>query len=100
MINITHAPHRLLICSTMILGACELDGRGMDPEDADLASTEQAVYSGWTPFTSDEYPPITCDGVSLMSAVQCTGRYCDNIRAYCTPSTGVRGSSYWTSYFS
>jgi hypothetical protein len=84
----------------MILGACDLDAQGLETEDVGLESTEQAVYSGWTPYTSDEYPPISCDGVSLMSSMQCTGRYCDNIRAYCAPSSGVRGGSYWTTYFS
>jgi hypothetical protein len=74
----------------------------------DIKSTEQAMssvgpmtYWGWTPYTSEEYPPIACDSNSLMAAVQCSGDYCDNTRAYCEPTVGSRGSSsYWTSYFS
>src|SRR5689334_20262445 len=100
MRDIRYTLNGLAIGSAMISGACGIDDRGLDAEVADLASTEQAVYSGWTAYTSDEYPPLSCDGASLITAVQCTGRYCDNIRAYCEPSSGVRGGSTWTSYFS
>lgn len=82
-----------LVLSAMMLAACASD-------DEELTSTEQAVYSGWTPYTSEEFPPISCDSGSLMSYVQCTGRYCDNIRAYCSPTGGGLGGSYWTGYFS
>ena len=88
-----HSLNGLLIPCAIALGACALGDEG-------LASTEQDVISGWTPYTSDEYPPISCDAGSLMNAVQCTGRFCDNIRAYCNPTGGVRGGSYQTPYFS
>jgi hypothetical protein len=70
-------------------------------EEADESTTEQAVLSGWTPFTSEEYPPIVCDGQSLPREVNITGPYADNIRWYCQQDSRiVRGDSYWTSYFS
>ncbi|ATB42509.1 hypothetical protein CYFUS_007987 [Cystobacter fuscus] len=93
----------LMMGSTFVLGACGVgaaeDAQGRE-EVADLATQEQAVSSGWTPYTSDEFSPISCDGSSLISAAQCSGDYCDNIRFYCQPTAGVRGSSYWTGYFS
>lgn len=106
----------------LVLGACTMDASELDTsgiemaeapegddsahaEDAqideeDVASTEQAVVWGWTPYTSEENPPIMCDGSSLVAAVQCSGAYCDNTRFLCQPTGGSRGSSYWTSYFS
>jgi hypothetical protein len=67
---------------------------------ADIASTQQAVTLGWTAYTSEEYAPIVCDSASLMNSVQCSGSYCDNIRAYCQPTGGSVGPSSWSSYFS
>lgn len=80
-------------------------GCAPDPTDEadEEGSTEEAklaVSNGWTPFTSEEYAPIGCDAGSGMTALQCTGRYCDNFRAYCSPTGGSVGGSYWTSYFS
>lgn len=98
----------LLMGSIFMLGGCgpagtETDGEldlGDEEAEEDIASTEQALYSGWTAYVSEEYAPIGCDSGSLMSAVQCTGAYCDNTRAYCQPTNSVLGGSYWTSYFS
>src|SRR6185503_20152266 len=93
----------------LLLGACTVDTPETSTPETEaraqgdvehVASTEQAIYSGWTPWTSEEYPPISCDSASLMSAFQCSGSYCDNIRAYCQPTGGTLGGSYWTSYFS
>jgi len=90
----------VLLCGPMTLCACSLGDPASDADAVSLESTEQAVYSGWTDWTSEEYPPITCDGASLMAAMQCSGGYCDNLSAYCSPTGGARGGSYWTSYFS
>lgn len=73
---------------------------GSEQADNEVATVKQATISGWTPYTSEEFPPISCDSSSLLSAVQCSGNYCDNIRATCTPTAGSRGGSTWTSYFS
>jgi hypothetical protein len=80
---------------TASLAACAID-------DADsLDETTQAVLSGWTPFTSEEYPPVVCDGQSLPSRVHVTGPYADNIQLYCQQDTRIqRTDSYWTPYFS
>lgn len=90
------------------LGGCgpaSSEGEGdINNDDASNAevvgSSEQAVYSGWTPWISEENPPITCDGGSLIRRVQCSGSYCDNKRVYCEPTGASAGESYWTPYFS
>lgn len=93
-----------MLASALTLSACAADASEIDDatdgEEANVASTQEAIYSGWTPYTSEENPPIICDNASLMSAVQFSGRYSDNVRAYCSPTSGTLGSSYWTSYFS
>jgi hypothetical protein len=93
----------VLVGSAVILGGCgtgaEENTTNTDTQTS-FATTDQHITSGWTAFTSEEYPPITCDSSSLVSGVQCTGSNCDNIRFLCTPTAGVRGTSYWTSYFS
>jgi hypothetical protein len=94
----------LILCGSMV-GACAIDDQEQDnqeqgDEDEDLQSTEQAVYSGWTFATSEEYPPYGCDGASLVNGVRCTGGYCDNVALYCVPTGGARGGSFWTTYFS
>jgi hypothetical protein len=66
----------------------------------EIASSAQAITSGWTSYTSEEYAPIVCDSGSAINQVQCKGSYCDNIRAYCQPTGGSAVYSYWTSYFS
>ncbi|WP_415835249.1 hypothetical protein [Corallococcus soli] len=65
-----------------------------------LGTTKQAVYSGWTPYTSDGLPAAVCDGSSLPTQVQCRGRYCDDVRLNCQPTAGVPGGVTWTLYFS
>lgn len=77
--------------------ACAMD----DLDDESLDVTEQAVLSGWTPFTSEEFPPITCDGPSLPAEIHVTGPYADNLRLRCLQDSRiVRADSYWTNYFS
>lgn len=97
----------LALAST--LGAISLSpGCAMQVDDGEDAFDEdsvgvaaEAIYNGWTPYTSEENPPIVCDGTAMFSAAQCNGRYCDNIRAHCTPTAGTRApSSTWTSPFS
>jgi hypothetical protein len=93
----------LLVGSTLLLGACgaEVPEEALVSEEAvPLGTTEQEVYSGWTAYTSDELPPVVCDGGSMPTAVQCTGKYCDNIRLNCQPTAGVPSGSYWAAYFS
>lgn len=69
-------------------------------EEEVVGTSEQALVSGWTSYVSEETAPIQCDGGSLLTGAQCSGRYCDNTRVYCQPTRGVRGDSYWTPYFS
>ena len=54
-----------------------------------------------TPSTSEEYPPIGCGPGSAVNGVKCTGRYCDNIAAYCgSVGTSTITARSWSSYFS
>lgn len=98
--------HRYPLCASLlsyaIISACSINESEIsEEEDINYESTEQATYSGWTPSTSEEYPPISCDGASLMKAVHCAGAFCDNISMYCQPVSGISpGGSYWTSFFS
>jgi hypothetical protein len=82
--------------------AAETDkaGGGAEEKGADIASTQQAVYSGWTAWMSEENPPIVCDSGASINSVQCRGSYCDDERAYCQPTGGSAGGYYWTDYFS
>lgn len=81
----------------------ELEGKvdlALEDESVDVGEKSFAVLNGWTPYTSEEYAPISCSGSGIFKAVQCSGAYCDNIRAYCGSTAGTRGSTTWTSYFS
>jgi hypothetical protein len=75
-------------------------GAATDEKGADITSTQQAVSSGWTAYTSEEDPPIICDSGALVNRAQCSGSRCDNTRLYCESSGGTLGGSYWTGYFS
>ena len=95
----------LLVGSTLLFGGCGVEAPETSEEAAvieeavELGSTEQAVITGWTAYTSEEYPPVVCDDSSLPKSVQCTRSYCDNMRIECQPTVGVRGTSYWSAYF-
>jgi hypothetical protein len=82
-----------LVLSALILQACT-------SYEADISSKEQAVFSGWTEYTSEEHPPINCDSGSLINDAQCTGSYCDNIRLFCVPTGLTLGQSDFKRYFS
>jgi hypothetical protein len=97
MTALKHIVNMFLIGNALILGACISD---IDTEDINLESTEQSVSQGWTYYTSDELAPIQCDSASLVSDVAITGRYADNIRLYCTPTSGTLGYQNWSNWFS
>lgn len=101
-----------LVMATLSLAAagCIADAGGeegqSDQDDAAgerVGAAEQAFGQGWTNYTSDEKPPAACDALFLMNQAQCSGKYCDNVRAWCD-YTGLYpdaiGGSQWTSYFS
>jgi hypothetical protein len=66
----------------------------------ETGSNTEAITSGWTPFVSEETPPVICDSGSLITATQCTGSYCDNTRLFCSPTSGTKLVGGWTPYFS
>jgi hypothetical protein len=90
------------LASVVLLTAClSADLEGQSSEPVNEATTEQAVSDDWTLYTSDGRPPIECDSGSLFNRAQCKGSYCDDIRAYCSPTTAVlSGPSYWAPLFS
>ncbi len=109
--NMTTRDISVAFLVSLFLGACGAENPSRDSSadngggtgeqaGADISSTQQAVYNGWTAYTSEEYAPIVCDSAALMNQVQCRGRYCDDTRAYCQPTVGSVGASYWTTYFS
>lgn len=59
---------------------------------------DQALNSGWSSETSDELPPIHCQG--RIGGVRCTGKYCDNISVLCRDYSGETGDSNWDDFFS
>lgn len=99
-----HLAALVVVGSTFVFGGCgpEAAGDAVGGEEASaIATREQAVTSGWTSITSEEYPPITCDGGSMPSAARCYGSSCDDMSLYCQPTSAVPGhSSYWTPPFS
>ena len=54
----------------------------------------------WSPFTSEEYPPLTSPNRYLINRMQCTGSFCDNVRIQNVRTTRTYNHSYWSSYFS
>lgn len=97
MATLKRTMNMFLLCNPLIYGACALD---IDTEDVNLESTEQSVWQGWTDYTSDGLAPIQCDGGSLVSDVAITGSYADNIRLYCTPTSGTLSYQDWSYWFS
>ncbi|MBK8265079.1 MAG: hypothetical protein IPK80_27580 [Nannocystis sp.] len=67
-------------------------------EDGDVAPQE--VKSGWTPWTSEEGPPVVCDPGSVLTGFGCSGGKCDNVRLHCTAANVPALHTYWTPYFS
>jgi hypothetical protein len=50
---------------------------------------------------SEETPPAACDPGSFISAIQCTGSYCDNIRISCRRFTNAAlGGATWMDWVS
>jgi hypothetical protein len=65
-----------------------------------LSIVPHAVNS-WSARTSEEYPPLTASNGRLISAMRCTGSYCDNVYlGYENVSGASYGANYWTGYFS
>lgn len=69
-------------------------------QDIAIATDPLEVLTGWTPFTSEENPPMVCDGRGMVSAWSCQGDYCDDSRMRCRNAGKNGRESAWTSYFS
>ncbi len=77
------------------------EGPALGGDDDYAFPTEpQAAITGWTPYTSEESPPITCDRDGMVTGVGCSGGYCDNIAMYCEATGKDPQESYWSTYVS
>jgi hypothetical protein len=77
-------------------GAAEREKR-----ERELRAAAPRAVSNWSPFTSEEFPPLTASNGQLISAMQCTGNYCDNVSLGYENVPGLNHlSNGWTSYFS
>jgi len=99
------AANLMLVLGTAPLIAAPAKQAGPPPDlpSAPLTSTAVAprAASGWSRFTSEENPPLTISNGQLISAMRCTGRYCDNISLGYQNVPGVNHISHsWTPYFS
>lgn len=56
--------------------------------------------TGWSAWTTDGLPPVSCDVGYAISGFQCSGGHCDNMRIYCSLMNSGSSSVGWTSYFS
>ncbi len=84
---------------------------GVNPTGANPTGAKQTTrslqplpgYVGWSNYTSEEYQPLTASNPQTITAFQCTGSYCDNIRLnyfYYTKPNIRYGASVWSRYFS
>lgn len=63
-------------------------------------ATQIYILNYYSPWTSDENPPYTCQNKYLTDFMQCSGSYCDKIAVGCEYVAREHASNYWTSYFS
>ena len=77
------------------------------PENLQAAPSTAAVTAApaavdnWSPFTSEEYPPLTASNGQLITAMRCRGSYCDNVSLGYQTVLGLNhATNYWTPYFS
>ena len=52
----------------------------------------------WTHWHSEENQPAMCADDTSMTRIECSGGYCDNVRAKCETPPREHGSYYFTSY--
>jgi hypothetical protein len=79
--------------------ADEAERAGVDDE-RHARPAAVATQSGWTPWVSEENPPVSCDPGSLVNQFGCSGSNCDNNRLFCAPTGAAAVGAYWTAYFS
>lgn len=107
--------HFALVAYLALVPACESPDEPASADNEELAGDASPAgapdrfaapaepvftYNGWTPWTSEEYPPVGCDPGSLVGEFGCSGGWCDNVRLDCVPTGQSAGGSSWTSYFS
>ena len=71
----------------------------LGPWSADEPESKASWVSGWF---SEEQGGATCPTGQAIYRVECNGRYCDNLRIFCSDSgdTALGASTYWTPFFS
>jgi hypothetical protein len=88
--------------SVLLVGCAAVAESTAETSDESSDESQDAVVNGWGFFTSDEFPPVSCDGGSLVQSFECHGRYCDDVRLNCVPvaKPHVAVDSFQTRYFS
>jgi hypothetical protein len=76
-------------------------GPPSDLQTAPAGAPAARAVSRWSLLTSEELPPVTAFNGHLVSAVRCTGSYCDNVALGYEAVPGSNHSTNgWTPYFS
>ena len=81
---------RLAMLGLIVAAGCSDEG---DEPAGEEPFTVLARVSGWTPWTSEESPPISCD--SLIGGFEFAGKYSDNVRARCFNQGGTVRARWW-----
>jgi hypothetical protein len=91
----------LVFFAAAVTAATAAGGPPADLKSAPVGVPAPRTVANWSHLTSEELPPLTTFNGTLISAMQCTGRYCDNVALGYEPVPGVNyNRNGWTPYFS
>ncbi len=72
---------------------------GIDVPDVGLMAEPDVEGYVWRPWISEETPPATCSSGQIVTGVDCSGPYCDNVQIECHGFGGAHGTRTWSSWF-
>ena len=85
----------------LVSAGAEEKGPPADLKSAPMGAPATEAVSNWSPPTSEEPPPLTAFSANLISGMQCTGSYCDNVALGYEAAFGINyGRNSWTPYYS
>jgi hypothetical protein len=84
----------LLMSQCCFLTGCDAPS---ESEDTDVIGDQ---FRGWTSYTSEENPPLTCSGGEAVIGANCLGSYCDNVALNCGSTGRTTGWTLWKPYIS
>jgi hypothetical protein len=85
----------LFLSQVCLLGGCAASS---GPGEGDLGTEDE--FGQWTPYTSEEFPALTCPNGQAVRGADCAGHFCDDVALYCTSTGWTTGASVWLPYFS